>query len=411
MSPRLQYVLEEIFKHRLGMQYRVTQNISEYEGINDGIKINYSVIPRSGFHIIPVTLLKEEAVNESLPEFDMGGSFPVLFPTNSAFGFDIFSMVFWFLCRYEEYQTHDTDKHGRFLPGKFIPEPFRSLPIIDIALNAFYQEIGVQLVNKYGVYPTLDIDIAFAHKGRTPLVWLGGLLRYFLIGDWTKAKERIQVLFGKSDPYDSFDYMIDTLKGNPHNCRFFIQVSDRGLYDKSIAISNPSFSKIVTRIASQFETGIHPGYEAGQTADGIQKEKIRLEKHIGKTITRSRHHFLKVKLPETYRNLLQAGITHDYSMGYADRLGFRAGTGQSFRFFDLLKNESTELVVHPFCAMDVSLKNYLELHLNDAGKAMQELNETCRKHHTPFCFIFHNESLSNSGDWDGYRSIFEKCLN
>lgn len=35
-------------------------------------------------------------------------------------------------------------------------------------------------------------------------------------------------------------------------------------------------------------------------------------------------------MPETYKNLIKAGIKEDYSMGFPEQIGYRAGTGFSF---------------------------------------------------------------------------------
>ncbi|MCC7298503.1 MAG: hypothetical protein IT244_09235, partial [Bacteroidia bacterium] len=103
-------------------------------------------------------------------------------------------------------------------------------------------------------------------------------------------------------------------------------------------------------------------------------------------------------------------VTHDYSMGFAGNIGFRAATAHSFKFYDLSNEKSTELVVHPFCVMDVGLKNYLHLDVASAIKTIENLKDICKAEKAPFCFIFHNESVSDNEGWTGWRNVFETCL-
>ena len=97
-------------------------------------------------------------------------------------------------------------------------------------------------------------------------------------------------------------------------------------------------------------------------------------------------------------------------MGFAGGIGFRAGTAHSFIFYNLKNETGTNLVVHPFCMMDVSLKNYLHLDCTQAIKTIGFLKDICRTEKAPFCFIFHNESVSDKGEWMGWKNVFETCL-
>ncbi|NJO69236.1 MAG: hypothetical protein HC830_08110 [Bacteroidetes bacterium] len=64
-------------------------------------------------------------------------------------------------------------------------------------------------------------------------------------------------------------------------------------------------------------------------------------------VTKSRQHFLRLKFPGTYHRLMQEGITDDYSMGFHDKPGFRAGIAMPYPFYDLVNEKETTLTVHP----------------------------------------------------------------
>ncbi|MCC7297333.1 MAG: hypothetical protein IT244_03290, partial [Bacteroidia bacterium] len=350
-STRWVYVLDEIFHRRLGVLYTHTSDLQEYLKSAAQIKINYSLEDIEGLKIGPSGLLFQLKVDQNLkPEHFGEKNMLRLFPATGDLGFDIFSMVFWCLSRYEEYQPFAADEHGRFDIGNSYLHKLgvSNFPILDAALNQFYGLCGLVLEDKYQVYPTLDIDIAYKHKGRNIPNWLGGLARAILKGKTELVFERISVLFGEKDPHDAFDYLFQKLQTHKNRVRFFIQTGSRGKYDKPISVYHKEYNKSLQLLNSAFDIGLHPGYADGTSTDGIKKQIVTLTSITGKEIHRSRHHFLRIQLPTTYQHLLQAGVTHDYSMGFAGNIGFRAATAHSFKFYDLSNEKSTELVVHPF---------------------------------------------------------------
>jgi hypothetical protein len=139
----------------------------------------------------------------------------------------------------------------------------------------------------------------------------------------------------------------------------------------------------------------------------MMKEKKRLSEIIREEVTISRQHFLLLSFPQTYRNLISSGISEDYSMGYPGIAGFRAGTCTPFYFYDLIKEEATSLKIIPFMAMDVTLRQYLGLSPEDASEKIEMLMNEVKSAGGLFCSIWHNESLHDSGNWKGYREVFE----
>ena len=108
--------------------------------------------------------------------------------------------------------------------------------------------------------------------------------------------------------------------------------------------------------------------------------------------------------------MIGAGIEEDYTMGYPDHLGFRAGTSYPHRFFDLKENRITNLTIHPFVVMDVTLKNYLGLTPQQAVHEIRRIIDVVQKVNGTFIMIWHNESLSEKGEWKGWKRVFEEML-
>ena len=69
----------------------------------------------------------------------------------------------------------------------------------------------------------------------------------------------------------------------------------------------------------------------------------------------------------------KAGIVEDYSMGYPSHAGFRAGTCNPFRFYDLPGERESELQIMPFQVMDRTLKDYMKLTPGEAVNKIKDI--------------------------------------
>lgn len=417
-SPRKDYIFNEVFKHRAGSDYILYTDLDSFRASPESVKISYTTHNVEGTSwIYACGLLDETGINDSFKAStgkDKEDNF-VLFPKEGSLTeCDVFSMAFWLFSRYEEHQPFKADKFGRFSAKNSLLHAAGALevPVLDIVLTRFFKTLGLEIKASFEVFPTLDIDMGFYYHGK-------GILR--------KAAIRLRNLlktptvnFGKSykeDPYYTFPYEKEIFKQyQQKNVRYFFLSGSYGKYDKNISFQFEPMRKWVFEASKFAEVGLHPSFQSNHNKRFLADEKKQLEKALGHKADRSRQHFLILKFSaekeknNTYFNLLNNGIIHDYSMGFADATGFRAGTSKSFRWYNFVTEKTTALVVHPFCLMDVTLKNYLGLNIENARQHIVELKLVLQKHQLPFCFIFHNESLSECGEWKNWRQLFELCL-
>ena len=102
--------------------------------------------------------------------------------------------------------------------------------------------------------------------------------------------------------------------------------------------------------------------------------KIKKVRRIIKllTVVRTRYHFIKLKLPNSYRELIENDVLEDYTMGYASKMGFRAGVCHPFKFYDLDYDSPTQLTVYPFYLMEATVKYYFKEDYAQAFPYFQE---------------------------------------
>ena len=121
---------------------------------------------------------------------------------------------------------------------------------------------------------------------------------------------------------------------------------------------------------------------------------------------KSRQHFLKLTLPETYRNLIDLDITDDYTMGYASQVGFRASICTPFNFYDLDMELETKLKVHSFAFMEGTLKYHMKVGPEEAMQKIKPLIDDVKSVNGVFMSLWHNDTLNNQKLWAGWRAVY-----
>jgi hypothetical protein len=425
VSRRFHYITNEIFERILGFQVHLTTSKENYLQ-SDLPKVNYSYTPLAEreVYIIPQGLLFEQGVNSNqnplLPlSSPSGDAYTAYCPpiekndTRILLNEDILATSFFLLSRYEEYLPFQADNHGRFRASESMAKKqgFLQRPLI----NEWAIELGNLIENlfenahykrsEFRQIATYDIDQAFKYRNKGCLRNIGG----FLFSSEKKA-ERTAVLLGrKSDPFDTFDYIEKLHRGSEKNVRIFLLLGDRSEFDKNIHFLNADFQNIIKKLNKKYLLGIHPSYQTNEgNITQLAKEKARLEKIIEQPVTHSRQHFLKLRFPETYHQLLAIGIKNDHSMGYADDIGFRASVANPFYWYDLSTEKTTDLLVHPFQIMDVTLKEYLKLQPDDALEMVLKMKNHIRYIGGEFVTLWHNSSFD--GEWKDWKTIYEKII-
>ncbi|MCF8361293.1 MAG: polysaccharide deacetylase family protein [Prolixibacteraceae bacterium] len=417
-TPRVDYAFRLVFETILKVPVAFYQ-IKEYFLMADGVKINYTPQHVEGILAIhPHSLLFEDDVRVLEPGISEWDSLPVFFEIeNSIIPFDVFAASFFLASRYEEYLPGSRDEHGRFkAEGSFAAKNnFLGVPLI----NKWVLKLAGLIKSEYPEFeyskpefryvPTIDIDNAFAYRFK-------GVIRNFLSGTrnlmnsrFSEEKNRLKVLFRiEHDPYDSYDFLFHLFEKYKLQPVFFFLLNKKGGHDRSLSWRNPFLRRLIRRVAKKADVGIHPSYETNTSPDKLSIEIVRLQSILKRRITKSRQHFLMLKLPDTYRELLKNNIKADYSMGYAYKSGFRASIATPFPFFDLIQNQTTKLTVYPFVVMDVSLNQYCKFTPSEALQKIEKLMQETFECGGTFMSLWHNESLHDTGTWQGWRDVYLK---
>tara|TARA_R110000737_G_scaffold353439_1_gene405366 strand:+ start:10259 stop:11518 length:1260 start_codon:yes stop_codon:yes gene_type:complete len=332
---------------------------------------------------------------------------------------DPISSIFYVLTRMEEYNCSKWDTHNRFDAKSSLQYEYGWLEkcICDRwaeeILDEIEKEINLsfpRIAEESRMIPTFDIDNTYAYKLKSGKRKMLSITKDLLFLNIRRLKERRAVLSGQiNDPYDTYD-AIEQIS-NDFPVRLFWLIGDYGSYDKNISIKVGKHKELIRRLNEKAEIGIHPSYTSNSIPDLLKSEKKKLEKAIDKEVNISRQHFLKLKFPQTYQNLIKHEIKEDFTMGFADAVGFRNGTARAFPWFDLSSNAKTELVIRPFAYMDGTLNEYLTLTPEEAKEKIKTLYQELVKSGGDFIFLWHNETIGEYGKWKGWRSVLDYTLS
>lgn len=83
----------------------------------------------------------------------------------------------------------------------------------------------------------------------------------------------------------------------------------------------------------------------------------------------NRHHFLRIRLPEHYQRVEQAGLVADASLGFAEHPGFRNSYGMPFQPWCLEERRVYRFTEFPLHLMDTTFHHYLPLAAGIPDKA------------------------------------------
>lgn len=423
----IQFLAGESISNEILEQIGYTSNVEEYG--------KYKLV------IKPAGFFDENVygTDKSLPELPLKiwEESPILFgePTVEKLGetlvlnVDLVASAFFMLTRYEEFVRKDVrDTHGRF-PGKesiAYRAGFIDRPLVDEYtrhLRKLLRESGFEIpetekrIRK--VYLTHDADSITHFRNLRSLA--GALLRG--IKRRKEASIALKSFFGGLlfDPWYNFPFLYK-INGNlvqklgKDRCEtiLFMRAStSRRKEDKPVPnLIHPDYQHLIKYSKRKgVRIGLHASYASGIKPELIAEEKKRLEHHAKITVCCNRHHFLNAREPFDMIALLHAGITNDFSMGYADMAGFRLGTCRPVQWINLLTGEVTALTLHSLEIMDVSLsdKRYMYMSAHDALQYCTQLIDTVENFGGELVLLWHNTSVEKNPN-SYHRTLYKDIV-
>ena len=333
---------------------------------------------------------------------------------------DIIASTYFLISRYEEYinPNSNRDPHGRYIGKQSVPAQagFIHRPIVEEygkLLRNLLQQAGVpflpipQQINH--IYLTHDIDSITNYRRIRGLI--GGILRRENITTILKSLININ-----NDPAYTFPWILNQDNQLPQATQIYFVKAARqasGLDRPAYNLVGKNFTHLKKEILTSSPKaifGLHASYKSGNIPDIISDERKLLQYAIeNQQITTSRHHYLRSLHPNDMEALIDARITDDYTMGYADIAGFRLGTCRAVRFINPATRKLTSLTLHPLTIMDCTLSepHYMNLTYKEALSYSQTLINETKQHNGDLCLLWHNTRFTNN---DYHSQLYSQII-
>lgn len=418
-NPRIHYTMDLVFERILGVAYELILP-ADFQPDLHVYSINYSAEKLgTAVSIYCSGILAESHIREEWPEVSMAEN-AYLFPKpESAKGsvtidFDLFGAAFYLVSDYEKYSQRHLDRYDRYNPQAYPSANWdlENIPLVHLYCEELWKALidavgqdylPIRVARKFDFELTFDIDLPWKYMHKPAWIAWGGGVKEILTGKWGKALARFSSLLSGIDPNDTFSLIFQECP--VEKTTFFFLIDRNAPEDSRFTYRNPHLRKLIQNINQKgYSVGIHPSFSSFLDEDRLKLETSALTEIVEKPVVRSRQHFLRYRLPQTYRYLIELGIREEYSACLFQTAGFPNGMAIPFPWFDLKKNEATELMIHPTQVMDRTLQQYLQHSPEAAFAHTQSLIKTTQKYGGKFTLLIHNDALSETDEWTGWRS-------
>lgn len=331
---------------------------------------------------------------------------------------DIISSTFFMLSRWEEmiYQG-EMDRHERF-PLEYslaYKNGFYNRPIVNEYLDLLSTILGElgwppTHARTYKAVISYDIDMIQKWKGIKPFLQsvysnLRGFKLARIVAD--KLNYFGNIIGLSKDPFDSFDFILDSLKGRDLEAiLYFKSGASHPKFDKNnYSVSSSKIQNVFEKLnEAKVKIGLHPSYHTFKDQSLMAQEYETLNISIpNSTLNLCRQHYLRFSVPETWGIMEDCGFKNDSSMVYSKEPGFRCGICYTFPVYDCKNRKMLNLEESPLIFMETP---FLEKDEQILSK-VRELSNSIKKHRGENIVLWHNNNLF----YKEHRRTYKKVLD
>ncbi|MBR3465769.1 MAG: polysaccharide deacetylase family protein [Bacteroidales bacterium] len=333
--------------------------------------------------------------------------------------YDILTPSFVLLSRYEEFNVYalglgDYDKHDRIPFEGTLADKYElvEIPLVDEYAMLLREWLCLYFPDRFEaiprtprIVPTHDIDILYRFTSRfqamKSIFGRDLLINRSLSMVWESIKSyRNWKIRPSLDPYvEAIDEFLFQEEKRKLSSIFFFKATEKGHPNATYDVQDPILHEVIRVIMAPdyHQIGLHGSYPSANDLQCLQKEKQNLSKLCDEEIRISRQHYLRTFFADDPNSLdlwRNAGITDDYTLGFAERCGFRCGTCHPYPLYDVRNDKVTDIIEHPLIVMDGTLFDYMKLSVEDARALTQRLKQRCLDVEGDFVILWHNHATT-----------------
>lgn len=422
--------------------FHLNHHFNNLEQVRSHLSYGQIISPTQVCHRIYIPSSTSELKQENI--FNIN-ELPVLFPMsqnkkwftidnagNLIFEHDILKCCFYLLSGIQEYNSTPNDEHNRYVPEASIQHQLGLMtrPLVNYyfqilhqAFSRFLEPFGIKLQNKsvfnnFALFLSHDIDRLYFHH---PKEMAGRVLQ--LIGLRKKQSTHKQLInsiikdlyqllsYKKTDPWNTLQFLTDESIHLGFRSTFFWLPRTDNRLDARYRFGDKRIIEQVRQLSEAgFEMGLHAPYNSINNNNLLKSSIYTFTQSFNLKPNGLRFHFLRLKIPQSFRELETLKITYDCSLGYAHYPGFRNSYCFPFRPFDHAANKMSNTWEIPLVCMDIAL-----LHQRNgfdpitAESVVQDLIHETKKFGGVFNLLWHNCRLDEQ-IYPGVRTFYHELL-
>lgn len=351
---------------------------------------------------------------------------------NLLFHHDILKSAFYVLSGYQEKGTHQLDSFDRFSYKNSIQQRLDMVtyPVVNYyfemiiaGLEAYCQHHSFSLQRKRlfhncGFFLSHDVDrVAFytwreaAFKVKQ-MLGLAPLTYSYRLTFYTFLQTLSILIFPmkKSDPWWNFEWLMQLEKELGIRSTFFFLKNLHKKRDSRYQFADKKILGLINDLISNgFEVGLHGSFDSYNHPSMLKQQLDELAAVVNSTPLGIRQHFLRFKHPETFKHQINAGLTYDCSLGFAEHDGYRNGYCYPFKPYDFDNDRMLNIWEIPLVMMEVSVLDYRGATFDDLhSSVLHHLNEA-KKFGGIFSLLWHNCRLMDE-EYDGVSAFYPQLL-
>ncbi|OQX52272.1 MAG: hypothetical protein B5M53_09045 [Candidatus Cloacimonas sp. 4484_209] len=159
-----------------------------------------------------------------------------------------------------------------------------------------------------------------------------------------------------------------------------------------------------------WEIGLHGSLRSYNNRRVLQKERNNLSNILGKDIIGIRQHYLKFEVPITWLIQEKCGFKYDTTLGYNERIGYRAGMTFPYLTYDLSQNRKLNLIEFPLTIQDVVLFQKEPTSIEKSIKRCIMIIEKIKKLNGLAVLLWHPGGVVYEKEESKYFNVYQSIL-
>jgi peptidoglycan/xylan/chitin deacetylase (PgdA/CDA1 family) len=228
---------------------------------------------------------------------------------------------------------------------------------------------------------------------------------------------------GEIDPYWAFDRWMSEEERHGFRSTFFVcppTPSRRHEYDPLYRMDDRlgydgrrvSLAQLLGAMRERgHEVGLHGSYMSHREAAELSRQREQIAAGAGAAPSGIRQHFLRFDVRTTWAAQARAGFVYDSTLGYNERIGFRAGIAAPFRPWNPEARRPHDLWEIPLTAMDGALFRVAKLEVAAALDQVRKQLDVVAEVGGLAVLLWHPNAADRvrfPGWWDCYIGVLEE---